>query len=86
MPRTAPCARLIGRNSGTIPAFHSQMQQSNEPAQLGPYVLSRLGTALREASEDGCSAEQPTGMRRLLVELERLEAREQERRPASIKR
>jgi anaerobic selenocysteine-containing dehydrogenase len=73
-------ARSATRNSGTIPAFHSQMQRSKEPPQLGPYVLSRLGAALRDASDDGGRAEQPTRMGRALVELSRLEARTRDRR------
>jgi hypothetical protein len=55
------------------------MDQSKgkENAQLGLDVLSRLGTALRDKTQDVGCAEQPRQMRRLLVELAKLEARRQ---------
>jgi hypothetical protein len=60
------------------------MRRTNETGQLGPYILSRLGMALRDVTEGGGRAEQPPAMRRVLVELARLEARKQDQRPASI--
>jgi hypothetical protein len=53
------------------------MQQNRQTAQLGLYVLTRLGTTLRDATaEHAAQAEQPTRMQCVLAEIAKLGARE----------
>jgi hypothetical protein len=61
------------------------MDQSKEKetVQLGLDVLSRLGTALKNMTEDIERAEQPRRIRCLLVELAKLDARGKEDDPPS---
>jgi len=59
------------------------MRQNKDTVQLGLYILSRLGTALRDVTKEGGSAEPPPRMRHALVELARREARERGQRTVS---
>jgi hypothetical protein len=69
--------RAIGdqerRDNFCIPLTMDQ-SKGKEHAQLGLDVLSRLGTTLRDKTQDVGCAEQPRRMRRLLIELAKRDA------------
>jgi hypothetical protein len=61
------------------------MEARNETAQLGRYILSRLGEAWRDGIGNIRQSEQPHRMRCVLDELKRLEAKAQGQSPASAR-